>query len=100
MGKECRYKDTSGKKLDAANPQTTGELPFFLLWEVLRDAKAPRWPRRGVFASGAGFFLALAITGDEPFDRVQLRFWKRAVRAAVVARCGPLDQNVRSCLAI
>src|SRR5215217_7500898 len=50
--KECRYKDTSGKKLDAANPQTTGELPFPLTaWEVLRDAKAPRWPRRGVFAS-------------------------------------------------
>jgi hypothetical protein len=57
-GKECRYKDTSGKKLDAANPQTTGELPFFLLWEVLRDAKAPRWPRRGVFASGATYAQA------------------------------------------
>src|SRR5436190_23045210 len=53
--KECRYEDTSGKKLDAANPQTTGELPYFLTWEVLRDAKAPRWPRRGVFASRASY---------------------------------------------
>src|SRR5687767_2292337 len=28
-------------------------LTYKKAWEILRDAKAPRWPRRGVFASGA-----------------------------------------------
>src|SRR5690349_8048054 len=59
--KVCRNKHTSGMTLDAANPQTTGDFPYPLkAWEVLRDAKAPRWPRRGVFASRANMFEAEA----------------------------------------
>src|SRR2546421_3186801 len=97
LGKECRYKDTSGKKLDAANPQTTGELPFFLTpWEVLRDAKAPRWPRRGVFASRT----EAALLMDQAADRVELGFGHRAIaqpvgpgRLQVALDLGPIEPS-------
>ena len=55
---------------------------LILHWEVLRDAKAPRWPRRGVFASGAGYALAVGRR-DHPPDRLQL-----GLRAGSGSRAG------------
>ena len=81
--KECRYKDTSGKKPDAANPQTTGELPF-----PHKHGRSSVTRKRPAGQDGAFSRLGPLRPKlvDQPTDRVELRLRKSAVPQPVRAR--------------